>query len=474
MVRIFIPPHQHIIYIDEAWYMEAGKNMLQTGNQGFYPKSIGWPFILRIMFGIFGISNWVAIYSCTLLGALTVFNMFFLAFIITRNKQLSLISALLFSLFPAHIRWSATAKTNVPSLFFILLTLFFCFLYYKNKKNSLLWLALISLAFTNQFRPENYVFPILFLLGCIIYDKKFFKNINLKFILPWLVLIILSFANIIQLLDLYLPTDWMASDTQGKITGSNWSFHNLIYNSFHYGVYIFNSEFQPFIFSFFIFLGIIYMFFKQRKEELFLIIWFCLLWFVYFFSWFQTFGGTDISPKGRFLMSFYPITVIFICYGILLIKDLVSPLIKNSLIKRSILPLSAIVLIIFFIPYSIKASESYNSPSLKLETKIPELAEKDIPNNCVIIAHWPTVLKSTTNLNVIEIEKFLEEKELQKEILDNADCVLFFEDVFCSYHGDEYKGKCNNLKKNYDLEPYKSYTEENIKYTFYKIVQNPE
>ena len=141
-IRIFIPAHHHLMYIDEAWYMEAGKDMLQTGNQGDYPKSIGWPFILTIVFGIFGINNWVALYASTLFGALTIFAMFFMSFIITKRKDLSLISALLFSLFPVHIMWSASAETNITSLFFILLTIFFCFLYYQNKKNSLLWLSL--------------------------------------------------------------------------------------------------------------------------------------------------------------------------------------------------------------------------------------------------------------------------------------------------------------------------------------------
>lgn len=397
-LRILIPPHHHIMYIDEAWYMEAGKDMLLTGSQGDYPKSIGWPFILRIVFGLFGISNWVAIYASIFLGALTIFNMFFLTFIITKRRGISLISALLFSLFPTHIRWSATAENNVVSLFFITLTIFFCFLYYRNKKTSLLWLSIISLAFTVQFRPENYIFIVLFLLGCILYQS--FKKLNLKFITPWLILAILVLPNLIVVLDFKLSTNWMESDTLGQQTGSNWSFHNLIYNSSHYGSYIFNSKFQPIIFSFLFVIGLIYMLYKQRKEAIFLISWFCLIGFVYFFSWFQTLGGgTNILSKIRFFMSFYPITVIFAVYGILLIKDSLSKF-KNYRINNKILPLTVIALVIFFIPYSIKASSYFNSIVHKLETKIPELAEKDIGDECIIIANWPTILKSTTNLNV--------------------------------------------------------------------------
>ena len=479
MIRIFIPPHAHIIYMDEQLYMEAGKNMLQTGSQGeSFLESIGWPFILSIAFGIFGISNWVALYASTLLGALTIFNIFFLTFIITQRKNLSLMSALLFSLFPAHIVWSGSAKPNVASLFFITLTIFFCFLYYKNKRNSLLWLALISFAFASQFRRENYIFLLLFLFGCFIYHKKFFKNINFKFILPWLVLIVLSSANFIQVLDKQLSINFVELETSGKQTGANWSFNNLIYNSLNYGIYIFNSEFQPLLFTFLFVIGAIYMLFKQRKEALFLTAWFSLLWLIYFFSQFQITGGTPILGKTRYFMTFYPITIIFAIYGILLIKNLISSKIKNSKIKKTILILIMIILMISFIPHTIKASTWFDFKELiiaqGLETKIPELAEKDIPSDCIIVAVMPIVLESTTNLKVIEIDYFLEQKSLQKEIFNKTNCILFFEDVYCLYfccsdRTDEDREQCQNIKENYDLEPYKSYTEAHMKYTFYKI-----
>jgi len=469
-LRIMIPPHHHIMYIDEAWYMEAGKDMLLTGNQGGYAKSIGWPFILRIVFGLFGISNWVAIYTSVFLGALTIFNMFFLAFIITKRRDISLVSALLFSLFPTHIRWSATAENMVASLFFIPLTIFFCFLYYRNKKTSLLWLSAVSLAFTAQFRPENYIFIVLFLLGCALYGHQFFKKLNLKFIAPWLILVILALPNLIVVLDFKLSTNWIESDTAGEQTGSNWSFHNLVYNSSNYGIYIFNSKFQPIIFSFLLMTGLIYMLYKQRKEALFLITWFCLMWFVYFFSWFQTLGGMDILSKTKYLMSFYPITVIFAVYGILLIKNLLPLKIKIFKIKRLILPIITVILVILFIPYSIQASTYFRSDAHKLETKIPELAEKDIGDKCIIIANLPTILKSTTHLNVEDIGYFLTYKSFQEDILNKSDCVLFFEDIYClDFDFGGFKEKCQNIKKDYILEPYISYSESDKTYTFYNV-----
>ena len=470
-IRIFIPAHHHLMYIDEAWYMEAGKEMLQTGSQGDYLKSIGWPFILAIAFGIFGISNWVAIYTSLVLGSLTIFTMFFLTFIITKNKSISLISPLILLLFPAHIRWSTTAETNVVSIFFITLTLFFCFLYYKKKKTSLLWLSLIGLAFIAQFRPENHIFLLLFLIGCVLFNKNFFKRVNLQFILPWLVCFILIIPNLIQVVDLQSSTEWMKSDTSGEISGSNFGIYNLFYNSLNFGPYLFNNKFQPLLFSLLLIMGAVYMVYKKRRESLFLISWFLLLWFVYFFSWFQTLGGgTDLPTKTRLFMSFYPITVIFVCYGILLIERLLGTRINKNILKKVIFPVVSLIFILLFIPYTTEYLKMYSTDTHLLETKIPELAEKDIPPGCVIVANWPTILKSTTDLNVIDIHLFLGYPQYQEEIFNQNNCVLFFEDFTCSLRESD-REQCEKIKESFLMEEFIFYEENDVNYTFYKINQ---
>ena len=87
-LRLFIPEIRHIMYIDEGMYMEAGKNMLNTGSQMEYAKPIGWSFLLSLVFGIFGINNWVALYTSLFLGALTIVLMFFVTFLINSIKSL--------------------------------------------------------------------------------------------------------------------------------------------------------------------------------------------------------------------------------------------------------------------------------------------------------------------------------------------------------------------------------------------------
>jgi len=466
MLRIFFVSHCHIMYIDEWWYMKAGKDMLLDGSQYAYSKSIGWPFILTIVFGMFRISNWVALYTSSVLGALTIFNIFFLSFLISKNRNLSLISSTLFCLIPFHIRWSGTAETNVPSLFFITLTLFFCFLYYRKKKNSLLWLSLISLAFTAQFRPENYIFPLLFFLGFFIFKIDILKKLNLKFILPWILLIILSFANLFQVLDFHLSTNWIENDTRGMQTGNNWSLSNLINNSIQYGIDFFKNEYHPFLYSILFVLGAGFMFFKNRRNFYFLAIWFSALYFIYFTSWFQTLGGSS-----RFFLSFYPITVIFAGYGLFFIYRILFLKFNLRSARVGIIFLS-IILFLSFIPSIDSCLNIYSNPALKLETEIPELAEREIPSDCIIVANFPEILESTTDLNVVNINLFFKNKKYSQELFDKSSCVLFFEDYYC-FDRDAFdsKEKCKMMHANYKLTQYLTFSKEQKTYTFYRVFQ---
>ena len=115
----------------------------------------------------------------------------------------------------------------------------------------------------------------------------------------------------------------------------------------------------------------------------------------------------------------------------------------------------------------------YAASGAKLETRIPELAEKDIPSNAIIVANWPTILKSTTDLNVIDVNYFLWDNNFRNATFANTELLLFFEDYCCfDFIGcSQCKENCKAIKENFKLEPYKQYREGNEKYTFYRIIR---
>jgi hypothetical protein len=467
LVRIFLPPHHHFMYIDEAWYMEAGKNMLETSTIGSYQKAIGWPFILRILFGIFGLTNWVALYASTMLGALSVFPMFLVSFALTKKKELSLAATLLFSLFPISILWSGSAETNVPSMFFLLLAVFFCLLYYEQKERGLLLLASAGVAFASLFRPEFYLLFILFLIGYFlnINKEKKIKEIVLDLSVFGLIAL-LTLPNLIHVMAYYASYNVIESDSFGTATGSNWSLLNLINNTLTYGYEMFVSAYQPVILLPFLLIGLAYMFLKHRKELLILLSAFLLLWLFYFTSWFQTIGGRE-----RSYISFYWIISIFVVYGTYWLSKLLAGRLKNRISEKIIFLSIMVIIAICFIPGIMDKRIIFSPDSSRLlETQIPELAEKELPQECVILSNWPTVLASTTHLHVVEARNFLCRQSLRDDILTNNSCVLFFEDLFCATdRGADYKVICGEMKRGFDMETYKSYSQGEYTYTFYRL-----
>ncbi|MEM4268451.1 MAG: phospholipid carrier-dependent glycosyltransferase [Candidatus Woesearchaeota archaeon] len=476
-IRLYFPLHRHIIYIDEPWYLEAGKDLLTTAQQGDYPKSIGWPFLISLFFGLFGVSNWVPIYLNIFLGAATVVPMFLFAYMITRREDLALAASFIFSLFPAHIIWSGSAETNISSVFFILCSAYFWLLFYtqkkakktSNQKPHLLWLAAVSLAFCMQIRPENLVLVTLFLFGALHYNASF-RSI----VLPLSVSIFLALPNLIQVLDFHMSVDWVASDTFGNMEGLNWSISNLIDNTLAYYLLVFGSTYQPIIVLPFVLAGVIIMFPRKTKEAIFITEWFVLFWLTYFSSWFQTLAG-----KERFFITIYPIMAIFLVYGIYGLDNAFFARLNRPLIKQNGMLIITLSVALLFLPY-VSGTSAYYADGRILETQIPEQAEKTIPKECVIIANWPTILRSSTELRVADAQNFME-SEFLRNILMNRSCVLFFEDLTCL--GWDEAGlyeQCEHIKTEFNAQPFLAYSIKdnsrnsvlgniNATYTFYRL-----
>jgi hypothetical protein len=128
-----------------------------------------------------------------------------------------------------------------------------------------------------------------------------------------------------------------------------------------------------------------------------------------------------------------------------------------------------VLILLSFYPYISKINNLWLAHAL--ETKIPELAEKEIPKECIIITEWPIIFSSTTDIQVIRIQKFLDEN-----IFDPEKCFLFFEDFLCdgTYASDP---NCKRILNEYETIPFISYNvskERNHefsmkKYSFHKL-----
>jgi 4-amino-4-deoxy-L-arabinose transferase-like glycosyltransferase len=459
--RIFVTSHQTIMFGDEGWYMETAKNILE-GNYGYFVqgiyKSIGWPFIIAVGFFLFGVDNLVAHYASSVLGILTVFNVFCLALVLFKKEGIALWSAFLFSLVPVHIAWSGSAETNVASLFFITLALFFSFLYFERKNNHLLWLSLVTLAFACQVRIENYFLLLLFLVGLLIFKIKIFRKTDLKTTLSSLLLIalviILITPNLANTLHHHLSANWNELTSKNQQYAPNWGISNLVYNSTHQASHFFDSRYHPPIFSVFLIIGFIWALIKKRKASIFLSSWFLLLFLIYFGCW------PNLGPKSRFFMGFYPITTIFAGYGLYSVTNSFS---LTKIKKFLILVLIPIIILSFFFYIKKEIGNTISDFQGKMQTAITHLAAKKIPQNCIIIANEPGMLTGVIDSEIINLKFFLIDENSKQEIFQKTDCLLFFEDYTCDSNMQFISGwqeNCQKIKKEYKLTPFLIYSEK--------------
>jgi 4-amino-4-deoxy-L-arabinose transferase-like glycosyltransferase len=464
ILRVLFVPHQNWMYIDEPWYIEAGKNILQNGKSLLctyidyekqncikYPKPISWPFILSISFMFFGINNYVAINTSILLGSLSIVLMFLIGYLLSKKESVGLYSALLLSILPLHLMWSATAETHVPSLFFVLLTILNFLLYFKVRNFKMLLLTASCLAFTIQMRIEYGILLLLVGVMFLIFDKNLKNKIkikNYKFLFVFIFLLVFLIFYLMQFL--------MMLEVADNIT--RFSF-NFLKNNLETSFKLFNGSLHPILITILVLIGIVYSFKYQRNAFLFLLIFLILSLGVYL-------------PFQKFVdrMLLFPYLSLIFLAGY---SSSISSLTKKPEFKFIFHLFLTILILVLFSSYIKKIPGYFQdtySQHAALETKIPTLIKSKIPKNCYIISEWPTVL-SISDLKGVRTIDVLDYPKIVSNINNITNCTLYFEDMFCyiEFVPQEVRDRCTTMHNKYTLIPWLEYRNEKIKYTFYNI-----
>jgi 4-amino-4-deoxy-L-arabinose transferase-like glycosyltransferase len=469
-LRIFIPAHYHSHYGDESFYMKVAKDISQNKNIEYNEKSIGWPMIMSLIFSVIGNNNYHAIYTNIFIGSLSCVVLFFLVLKLFNNKKIALVSSILLSINQLHILWSTKAENIISSLFFILVFTLLLISYFKDKKLYLLNLAIISATISLLFRRENYLLiPVIFLIVFIIYEdtkKDFLKRIWKNKLLI-LFIILLSAPNFTNVFLHQFGDDWTKEDSMDEESFEQFSLNNLVNNSQEYWKNVFAEKTFPIISISFFLAGLILIFLEKKKEFYFTLVVFVLLWITYFSSWLEHLGSYR-----RIFISFVPIITIPISYLIHKIGLSVSKLIKTKKIKPIVYMTIITLMIAPFFSHGIEASHTKYDSKYILETKILEIAKNEISQECSIYMVMPVILQATTNFNVIETKKLIQNPTL----VNQSNCNLFLEDLFCLQE-DKTKQRrkldtnCKEelISNGFNLVEFKKYKEKDVNFTFYEI-----
>lgn len=459
VIRMFFIPHAHVIN-DEFYYMQDATKLLQLD---FAESRLSNPIISTIYatsFLLFGINNYVAINTATLFGVASIFLIFLFAYILFKNKTIALFAALILCLQPTHLIQSGNAYDKVMILFFVLLALLAFFMYFKTTKFGMHLLALSSLVAAISVRREYMLLLVLVPFMYALFKgglKLQFKNY--KF---WaaLAIFVLFFSSSLYMV--FWETAVMFPAEFGGGPSYKIQLQNFNQNFQRLGAYLPIHNFGPLqaiSCFFFIFILITLINFKKETKKFLFLISLFLLFFVFYLFY------NFIAPMESYMLVPSACLIILVSYGICASLKITN-LLKNNGIKVAIRAVMILVIISVISCYSFYAASNYRyQKDDLLETKIPELAKKQIPKNCYVLAVNPERL-TTTGLEVMGIRDL--NRDDINNLINEKGCVLFFEGIYCFEMDGSLTAECKSIHEDYNLASYVEYGDEK-KFTFYNL-----
>ncbi len=134
---------------------------------------------------ILGLSNFSIRFPAALIGALTVFPVYLLAQIISKNRRISAVAAFLIAISPWHIVASRATSESVIALFLTIFGIYFFLRCIKERSLVLCLLSIVALLGSYFFYHTPRLFIPIFLLLCLIYifsnySKSLSKRVDIS------------------------------------------------------------------------------------------------------------------------------------------------------------------------------------------------------------------------------------------------------------------------------------------------------
>ncbi len=442
--RQFVVPHTHRVFFDEDLYLGVGnsiatefKNILCNYGtpthciDGILNKDpSGFPFLVAILFKIFGPSQQIAYDLSVFIGTLSIVILFLFVYTMLRSKSISLLSAFLLSITPVHIVWSGSTATEIYFMFFSLLSLLLLSIYVRKKDLFILIASVASLAYAVQTRPEGFIFVVIFALFILV-SEKFSKIVrNGKVWFSVLVFSLLISAHMVHLIAVR-NEDWGAPN--GKKFGMAYFKSNFADNI----LFWLNGQKHPLVLSIFSIFGIVYLIFSRKRKFLLLILSWWVLYFLLFTSFYA--GGVNSGGIGsRYVVIYLIPSLILGAYGL------------YSFGKKNIIRIVFIALILIsLIPtWNFITVPDRQAQYARDMHKFVMDHMNEINSSCWVLTHNPSIFL-VNGKNSLQT-RFGGDSAVMNKIFSQSSCVLWLEGAWCLFEPHK-SGVCKYMHDNYNL-----------------------
>lgn len=372
-----------------------------------YPWGSTYPFILSILFMLFGVDIiWLVILDKMML-ALSIITIFYLILFLTRDKKTALLGTIFFSFIFIFIFTSLVVSQFLEIVFFFnSLSILLMFLSYKMDKIEIYMLTLLCILFTMEIIFEMIILIVAFFAGLMIYRIKHIRKI--KFLKSFAIKILVSVIIFSLFSPLYFaktasekfylyppgvtsydkPTKSLLESTLGMFNAIKVTF--LEKNEYKQPLTDFSKQFiwlwtqkMLLFLSIFGVIGIIYGFIKYRKETFILSLIFVLHTFTYFVI---GNGYQDVYA----MRSLIPI-ILLSCLGIQLLRDMFSNFEKQVFV---IILIFLVILLSFYSKFFLNGNNRFGYVTCE-EYNLGELENLENDKNIGVITSNTFSLEKT-------------------------------------------------------------------------------
>ena len=502
LITMFVVPREHRIYYDEDIYQNIGQNIAYLKGSGAhtgedYGKSLrnlwkrfigraamcnegrneygeyrcdrleynkepnGWPYIISVVFRLFGVHELASFLTNNLVYALSVITVFFIAYLLFRSSLIGVYAALIFALTPEFMMWSNTTAVEPSAALFPGLALLSTLIFVKSRETKSLYLMAVVAAFAVQFRPESIMFLGIIGLVILLWARDELKRGEFYLLLSIFFVLIVP-----HLVHLYAVKDigWGSS---GPKFSFNYFKGNFKANSLFY---LKNIRF-PVLFTLLFMLGIVLKGVKGTveessliwKEKVVVLLWFLLFWgiFIFFYA-----GSYNYGADVRFcLLSAMPIALLA-GYGAVSLEHILSQKFKLKYIHYIL----AVIIIFAFLPFlPFVRAITQEAWGARADHKFAQEMAKVLPQDSVVLTHNPNMFL-LWGKNAAQASLATEQKSHFKRFFYRyKEGIYFHYNFWCNVPDRLQNSFCKNILERYDCTLVMSFKEKNYKYELYKV-----
>lgn len=412
----------------------------------------GWPFVLSLVYRVFGVSEIAAHLTANALFVLCILGVFAVGVLLFRSVPAGLLSALVLSCTPEVLIWSNTVAVEPSAAVFPVLAVLCLLLYLREKSWPALFLAATVIPFACQFRPESVMICAVLGLLVLLQDPAQLRSPRLY----------LMAAMVFLLLVPHLAHLYAVRDMGWGSSGPKFALAHVPGNLQVNGLFYFRNIRYPLVFTVLALVGLCLPARSEAlslwRQKLVLAVWFLLFWgiFIFFYA-----GSYNYGADVRFsLLSAVPLALLAGCG---------AAQICERLPRWATAAVPVLLLVAFFSFLPRIRAVTQEAWAARADVRYAREMAHLLPENSVVLTHNPNMFLLWGH-NAAQASLATEQSGYFRGFFHRYPGGVYFHyNFWCNVSDPLQNSFCTNLLQRFECTEIFSGQERDYRYALYRV-----